>query len=116
MINQYGCGSTLEEASKNLKKSLIAFEKDNTEEYYIIVRVPNFFENLGLLVCTGYLNRNDAVELFGGATKNYWRLFSAVINYDRSERDEPRPDVWVYFEKLAQGSPKNKALGKPQAP
>lgn len=108
MINQYGYGSTPEEASQNLKEAMISFDEANTEEYFIMIRVANFFENLGLLTCKNYLKPKDALELFGGAAKNYWNIFSVWANYARHKRDNPHPDAWVYFEKLALEFPKEK--------
>lgn len=101
MVNQYAYGSTPEEASKNLKEAMISFDEANAEEYLTMVKIANFFENLGFLACKHYLTREDALELFGGATRNYWNMFSALAKYDKSERDDKRPDVWIYFEKLA---------------
>ena len=100
-VNEYAKGSTQEEKSKTLKDTMVSLDEANAEEYLTAVRIANFFENLGFLTCKDYLTREDALELFGGAARNYWNLFSALAQYDRSERDVKRTDVWIYFEKLA---------------
>ena len=74
------------------------------------------FENLGFLTCKDYLERKDALELFGGAAKNYWNMFSGWADYDRREREKPHPDAWEYFEKFALEYPNEKVLEKTQAP
>ena len=110
MINRCCRGSTPEEAPQKLKESMISFDKTDAEEYFIILRVADFFENLGFLTSKGYLNRNDALGLLGSATKNYWYLFSAWTNYERYERCNPHPNEWEYFEKLALEFPNEKGL------
>lgn len=106
MVNQYAYGSTPEEGAQNLRETMISFDEANAVEYFVMVKVANFFENLGFLTCKDYLTQQDALEAFGGAARNYWNKFSALAKYDRSERDVKRPDVWIYFEKLALEAPK----------
>jgi len=102
MISQHACGKTAEETADKFKESMISLDNNNAEEYLVMVKVANFFENLGFLTCKkDYLTREDAIELFGGAARHYWNMFSALAKYDRSEREVKRPDVWIYFEKLA---------------
>jgi len=106
MINQHASGSTLEEASQNLKESLVSLSEANAEEYFIMVRIANFFENLGFLVYKDYLNRKDALELFGSAVRRYWKLFFGFVSDRRSESPPTQLDAWIYFEKLSMGVPK----------
>ena len=106
IINQHGKGSTLEEGSQNLRKSLISFDEEDAEEYFIMVRVANFFENLGYLTCKGLLHRDQALELFGGSSKRYWGLFHGFADFLRNESENKLPDTWVYFEYLALGCKK----------
>ncbi len=68
-------------SSDRLCKSLIPLEKKDCEEYYDMIRVPNFFESLGLLTCRDYLKRRDALELFGDSARRYWGLFSKYTEY-----------------------------------
>ena len=89
---------------------MISLDESNSDDYFTMVTVANFFENLGFLTCKGYLARKDALELFGGAALNYWNIFSKLAYYDRYERETKRTDAWLYFEKLALTAAKNKAL------
>ena len=83
----------------------MAFDEADDEEFYIIVRIADFFENLGFLGRKKYIIREDALELFGDTARNYWNLFSALVKYLRTERVNPQPGAWVYFEDLALGFP-----------
>ena len=112
MINQYSSAPTLEEGSQKLKKVMISFEDKDAQEYFTMLRIANFFENLGFLGWKKYLKRKDALDLFGDTAENYWNLFSALVKYDKYERSDPQPNAWVYFEKLALGFPKEKGLEK----
>jgi hypothetical protein len=111
LINQHCGNSTMEEASQKLKESLKSWDETDAEEFYSVVRLANFFENLGYLVCNGHLGREDALELFGSTAKRYWELLFVSINYHRTERENPQPDAWIYFEYLAKGCQnKNRCL------
>jgi len=112
-INKHCSGATPEESCEKLKDAVVAFDKDDAEEFYIIVRIANFFENLGFLGRKEYIIREDALELFGTTARNYWNLFSALIKYLRYEREEPQADAWIYFEDFALGFPnKERTLAK----
>ena len=106
MINQHAGELTLEEASKSLKELLVSLDKTNAEDYFIMVRIANFFENLGFLVCIGYLNHKDAYELFGASAERYWKLFSEFTNYRRYGGEPKQRDAWIYFESLGTRIPK----------
>ena len=106
MINQHASGSTFEEASQNLKESLVPLDEANAEEYFIMVRIANFFENLGFLVCKGYLNHKDAFELFGSSVQRYWKLFSEFAYYRRCDGTPKQQDAWIHFESLGTTIPK----------
>jgi len=102
MIGKHSSRKTMSERSNNFKNTMVSLDQNNTPDYLIMVRVANFFENLGYLTCKkDYLPKDDALELFAGSAKYYWTLFSALANYDRNEREPKRPKVWEYFEKLA---------------
>ncbi len=100
LVNQYYSGINDKAASKNLIKNFESFEVRNSEEFFLLVRMANFFENLGYSVCEGHLTREQAIALFGGAAKGYWRLLE---DYIRLYRIKAQPNVWVYFEYLANG-------------
>jgi len=106
MINQDTSGLTLEEASQNLKELLVSLDESNTEEYFIMIRIANFFENLGFLVCKNYLNHKDAFELFGSSAQRYWKLFSEFARYRRYDGTPKQQDAWIHFEILGTTIPK----------
>lgn len=117
MINQHAIGSTLEEASQNLKESLLSLSEANAEEYFIMVRIANFFENLGFLIYKNYLTHKEASELFGSAAQRYWNLFSEFVRYRRYDDTPKQPDAWIYFESLITIIPKeNRCLKILKAP
>lgn len=102
MIAKHTHGKTEEEVANNFKESMITLDKDSSEDYLTMIKVANFFEYLGFLTCKkDYLTREDALDQFGGASRYYWSIFSALAYYDRLEREPKRTDVWIYFEKLA---------------
>jgi len=106
MINQHAGGSTLEEGSHNLRESLVSLDEANAEEYFIMIRIANFFENLGFLVYKDYLNRKDALELFGSSAQRYWKLFFEFTSYRRYDGTPKQRDAWIYFESLSSIIPK----------
>ena len=106
MINQHASDSTLEKASQNLKELLVSLDETNAKEYFIMVRIANFFENLGFLVCKGYLNHKDAFELFGSSAQRYWKLFSEFAHYRRYDGTPKQQDAWIHFESLGTTIPK----------
>lgn len=117
MINQYNKGSTPEEASRNLTESIKSFNETDAEEFFMMARIANFFENLGYLTCEGHLERKHALGLYGSPARRYWRLFYGFANYQREKTDEAQPDAWVYFQYLGTGCPqKNKCLEKLKTP
>jgi len=105
MINQHASGSTLEEASQNLKESLVSLSEANAEEYFIMIRIANFFENSGFLIYKYYLNK-EILELFGSAAQRYWKLFFEFACYRRYDSTPKQPDAWIYFESLSTIIPK----------
>ncbi len=108
MVNQYCSGTTPEEECQNLKEAIVTFDETDAEEFYIIVRISNFFENLGFLGRKEYIIREDALELFGAAARYYWNYFSATAQYLRFEAVKKQPDAWIYFEDFASGFPNEK--------
>jgi hypothetical protein len=102
MIARHACGENEEDIANNFRESMLALDNGNSQDYLIMIKVANFFENLGFLTCKkDYLTPEDALDLFGGAARYYWGIFRALAIYDRTERKPKRTDVWIYFEKLA---------------
>jgi len=100
-VNRHASGLNLEEQSQSLKESLIAYNDYNAEEYFIMIRVANFFENLGFLIGKKYINRKETLELFGSAANRYWKLFSQFTYYRRNDCTPKQEDAWEYFQTLS---------------
>lgn len=100
LINQHYSGINDEAASKNLIKAFESFEVRSSDEFFLVVRLVNFFENLGYSVCEGHLDRKQAMAIFGDAAKRYWHLVGDYVSF---YRNKTQPGVWVYFEYLAKG-------------
>jgi len=94
------------EANAKLYKCAREWDGENSDEFYKLIRLANFFENAGFLVCGKDLDRKDILDLLGSAASKYWSLLEAVIKYQRTERVQPQPDAWEYFECLAKGCTK----------
>lgn len=81
-------------SNKDLREALLGYRKNSKIEYYVLMRVPNYFEDLGFLVKEGYLDVRVADSLFGRAIIMHYRYFR---NYIQSERDPTNPESCEYF-------------------
>lgn len=54
-------------------------DASNSDDFYPLVRVANFFDALGLLVMEGFLSRQMAYDLFGAAEEHYYGLYKPVL-------------------------------------
>ena len=61
--------------STELKEALQKLRENNDEEYYALVRLPDFFEALGVLVSSGCLSKKNVIDLFGTVIKHYYNLY-----------------------------------------
>lgn len=91
--------SIIEENKSNLAQKIKEYEEKNDERYFIIGKIGNFFENVGLLVVKKYLPRNVVMELIGPTVKYYYGLYKEDI--EQSRRKKKLPDIYRYFEYLA---------------
>lgn len=89
---KYKNGSQLRQALRNLKKN-------NDKEYYILLRLPDFFEDLGLLVSSECFSRKLANELFGTAIKYHYNRYELAIKYLRKKYKDKT--IYEFFEDLA---------------
>jgi len=81
-------------SNKDLREALLGYRKNSKIEYYVLMRVPNYFEDLGFLVKEGYLDAHVADSLFGRAIIMHYRYFR---NHIQSERDPTNPESCEYF-------------------
>ena len=54
----------------NLWQELKAAETENREDFYVLLRVADFFDGIGLLVMEGFLARDMAYDLLGAAEEH----------------------------------------------
>ncbi len=89
----------VDENKHNLAQKMKEYEEKNDEKYFIIAKVANFFENVGLLVDKKYLPGNVVMQLIEPSAKHYYGLYKEDIEQSRQEKK--LPDIYKYFERLA---------------
>lgn len=82
----------------NLQEVIQKYEKENQEEYFLITKVANYFENVGVLIDRGYLPRDLVMDLFGDSAGYYYELYQNYITVSRQRGDT---DLYEHFERLA---------------
>ncbi|MBA7673793.1 hypothetical protein ES703_81997 [subsurface metagenome] len=75
--------SKLNQMGSKLWETLKAADTENTEDFYILLRVADFFDAIGLLVMEGFLSRKMAYDLFGAAEEHYYNLYRPTIDEHR---------------------------------
>lgn len=83
----------------NLAQKTEEYEQKNEEDYFLIVKVGNFFEHLGVLVDRNYLPRKVLIELLGSSIKYYYEIFVDYITQYRKTKGPT--NLYIYFERLA---------------
>lgn len=74
------------ESGSNLRRDYEAADKANQiESYAEFIRVANFFDELGVLVAEGLLDRAIAYDVWGKAEKTYYRLYEPMITTKQYE-------------------------------
>ena len=85
--------------STELKEAVLKLRQNNDQEYYNLIRLPDFFEALGVLVNSGCLSRELTKDLFGTAIKHYYNLYSQTLQYLREIHDDK--NIYTWFDDLA---------------
>ena len=83
-----------------LKEALQKLRENNEKEYYDLVRLPDFFEALGVLVNSGCLSKKLTIDLFGTVIKYYYNLYGPAIQYLREIHDDK--NIYTLFDDLMQ--------------
>lgn len=82
------------------------FNAENSEEYYLLTKVPNFFEDLAIQIDERTIPLKMVAKSFGYALKFYWELWAlATIEYLRVEgtgQMTPEETRYQEFEKLVE--------------
>ncbi len=84
--------------SAELKDALETARKKNIKEYYRLVRIPDFFEALGVLVNSSCLDKQLTIDLFGSAIEHYYELYKPSIEYLRDFHNDK--NIYKWFDNL----------------
>lgn len=91
--------NSFESASKLTDRLTKLEEKGNKEEYYKLARIPDFFEELGLLVYVLKVIQLDPIEeSLGTSIMFYWDWYEPSIRAIRNTQNHPT--LYKWFEKL----------------
>ena len=91
-VETYKDTSELWQALKNLKKK-------NHEQYYVLLKVANFYEDLALLINEKCLTAELVKNMLGDAIKHYYELYEVTIKEMREKYKSSR--IYENFEDLA---------------
>jgi len=83
--------------------------ENHPDDYYILIRVPNFFENLEVLVEEGAISLDVVEKLLGSPAVYWWKRWEASVKYLREAHDQPT--AYEKFEDLAANLIQLKARG-----
>lgn len=81
----------------DLHRQLQSYNRRDAEEFYVLMALCNFFEEMGLLVKEGDLEGGTVVDRFSLSIVHYYGLFRIYID-ERQKEDE---DYFVNFKSLA---------------
>jgi len=91
-VEEYKDGTKLKQALKELKDN-------NDKQYYVLLRLPDFFEELGLLVNYECLSPQLTKDMFGTAIEYHYTRYKPTIKFLRGKyKDET---IYKFFEDLA---------------
>ena len=83
-----------------LWNKLDAIEPGKSQDWYLYIRIPHFFEDLGVACLhTKALNKKMVYELFAPSIALYWDYYRTFIEEFRKKQDDRRLFEW--WEKLA---------------
>lgn len=82
---------------QNLRRDLADYDSRNAEELYTLSALPNFFEEIGILIGEGQLSAKHVADRFRPSILYYYDLFSEDIAAKQKEDEEHL----VHFQKLA---------------
>lgn len=96
--------------SAELKEAVQKARENNDKEYYYLVRLPDFFEALGVLVKSGCLSKRLTKDLFGTVLKYYYELYGPTIQYLREIHDDE--NIYTWFDDLVKSINTTNSKGK----
>jgi len=83
---------------EELASALERHDQENTRDYYVLGRLPNFFEDLGILVSEGAISPQMVAKSLGSSAKSYWRLYQPYASAVRGRQQT----IYQWFEKLVE--------------
>lgn len=88
------------ETRKRIEIPLEYFEGEKGDECKLaLTKVAAFFETMGYGVFRGYIDFDQANELFGYVIQKYWNCYECAI--ERIRIDYKDEDIYGWFQKLA---------------
>lgn len=78
--------SRLEAAKRSrsqLRYAIEMFYEAKSREYFVLIRVPSIFEDIGLMTRKGTISEDVVRELFAGVVKDAWDRWEPSIDYLR---------------------------------
>lgn len=84
--------------SSELLEAMTKFDQYNSRFYYVLERIPGFFEDLGLVCCKDDKLIPLVKDLIGPSVKYYYELYSPWTN---QMKDDPTQGTYPFFKKLA---------------
>jgi hypothetical protein len=57
--------------------------KANSSQWYILMRIPSFFNTMGAMVKHGDLPKKLVVEIFGTQLRDYWELYKNALTIEQ---------------------------------
>jgi hypothetical protein len=87
-------------SADELKDAVQKLGKKNDKNFHILVRLPDFFEALGILVNSSCLDKQLTQDLFGTAIGYYHEFYGPTIRYLREINEDE--DVYKWFDDLAE--------------
>ncbi|MCH8994411.1 MAG: hypothetical protein IH959_05505 [Chloroflexi bacterium] len=93
MLRRYGDGH-------ELKNALEKLEEAASDDYFTLGRVPDFFEDLGVLVFDLKVVKAKSVRnSLGSSIRHYWRYFEPYVETARV--GQKQSTMYEWFEKLS---------------
>lgn len=83
--------------AEELRDKYIQARDSEGELYYVLQRVPNFFEDLGIRFRLKCVDLNVIDLTLGSAVKSYWDSWEPIV----LELRPSQPKVWENFQQLA---------------
>jgi len=84
---------------RELWRALKYLEKKNHEQYYVLLIVANFYEDLAVLIKEKCLGLELVKNILGGAIRHYYDLYEVSIRELRKEYQDR--SIYENFEDLA---------------